>query len=112
MAPSAITLAVQTRGEQLPHLPPTPHIFANEFLDCVGKPIRKLPKEVQIAPDAPTKDLYDSLAKVSGYSIHRLRITKATDRTVVPNSNENTIAGAGLGEKAVVHVKDLGMFSL
>ncbi|KAL2799209.1 3-oxo-5-alpha-steroid 4-dehydrogenase-domain-containing protein [Aspergillus keveii] len=86
MAPSAITLAVQTRG----------------------KPIRKLPKEVQIAPDAPTKDLYDSLAKVSGYSIHRLRITKATDRTVVPNSNENTIAGAGLDEKAVVHVKDLG----
>ncbi|KAL3490866.1 3-oxo-5-alpha-steroid 4-dehydrogenase-domain-containing protein [Aspergillus germanicus] len=86
MAPSAITLAVQTRG----------------------KPIRRLPKEVQIAPDAPTKDLYDSLAKVSGYSIHRLRITKATDRTVVPNSNENTIAGAGLGEMAVVHVKDLG----
>ncbi|KAL3452513.1 3-oxo-5-alpha-steroid 4-dehydrogenase-domain-containing protein [Aspergillus insuetus] len=86
MAPSAITLAVQTRG----------------------KPIRKLPKEVQIAPDAPTKDLYDSLAKVSGYSIHRLRITKATDRAVIPSSNENTIAGAGLGEKAIVHVKDLG----
>ncbi|KAL2857901.1 3-oxo-5-alpha-steroid 4-dehydrogenase-domain-containing protein [Aspergillus pseudoustus] len=86
MAPSTVTLAVQARG----------------------KPIRKLPKEVQIAPDAPTKDLYDFLAKASGYSIHRLRITKATDRTVVPNSNESTIAGAELGENAVVHVKDLG----
>ncbi|KAL3464094.1 3-oxo-5-alpha-steroid 4-dehydrogenase-domain-containing protein [Aspergillus heterothallicus] len=86
MAPSAVTLVVQTRG----------------------KPIKKLPKEFQIAPDAPTKDLYSSLAEASGYSIHRLRITKAADRTVIPNSSETTIAGAGLDEKAVLHVKDLG----
>ncbi|KAL2862869.1 trans-2-enoyl-CoA reductase (NADPH) TSC13 [Aspergillus lucknowensis] len=86
MASPTVTVVVQTRG----------------------KPIKKLPKEVQLSLNAPTQDLYNLLADASGYSIHRLRITKATDRTVIPNSPENTIEGTGLGEMAVVHVKDLG----
>ncbi|KAL4887059.1 3-oxo-5-alpha-steroid 4-dehydrogenase-domain-containing protein [Aspergillus karnatakaensis] len=73
-----------------------------------GKPIKKLPKEVQLSPDASTQELYNRLAEASGYSVHRLRITKATDRTVVPNSKDSTIEGNGVSEKTVLHVKDLG----
>ncbi|KAL3479871.1 3-oxo-5-alpha-steroid 4-dehydrogenase-domain-containing protein [Aspergillus californicus] len=73
-----------------------------------GKTIRKLPKEVQVASNASTQELYNSLAEESGYSVHRLRITKATDRALIPNSKESTFEGNGLGEKSVVHVKDLG----
>ncbi|KAI9369253.1 3-oxo-5-alpha-steroid 4-dehydrogenase-domain-containing protein [Aspergillus egyptiacus] len=86
MAPPTVTVAVQPRG----------------------KPIKGLPKEVQISSNATTQELYNSLAQASGYSIHRLRITKATDRALIPNSKESTIEGSGLGEKAIVHVKDLG----
>ncbi|KAL4771257.1 3-oxo-5-alpha-steroid 4-dehydrogenase-domain-containing protein [Aspergillus nidulans var. acristatus] len=86
MAPSTVTLTVQSRG----------------------KPIRKLPKEVQILSDASTQALYSQLATASGYSIHRLRITKAADRAVVPNSKDSTIEQNGLNDKTVLHVKDLG----
>lgn len=74
-----------------------------------GKPIRKLPKELQIDPNAPTQEIYTSLAEASGFSIHRLRITKGSDRTVVPNSKGMTANDIGLRDQSVVHVKDLGM---
>ncbi|KAL2835184.1 3-oxo-5-alpha-steroid 4-dehydrogenase-domain-containing protein [Aspergillus cavernicola] len=86
MAPPIVTVVVQPRG----------------------KSIKKLPKEVQLASNASTQELYNSLAEASGYSIHRLRITKATDRALIPNSKESTIEASGLGEKSVVHIKDLG----
>ncbi|KAL4780723.1 3-oxo-5-alpha-steroid 4-dehydrogenase-domain-containing protein [Aspergillus varians] len=86
MASSAVTVVVQSRG----------------------KPIKKLPKEVQLAPNDSTQELYNQLAEASGYSVHRLRITKAADRTFVPNSKDSTIEGNGISEKTVLHVKDLG----
>ncbi|KAL4919989.1 3-oxo-5-alpha-steroid 4-dehydrogenase-domain-containing protein [Aspergillus aurantiobrunneus] len=86
MAPSTVTVVVQSRG----------------------KPIKKLPKEAQLAPNASTQELYNLLAEASGYSVHRLRVTKAADRALIPNSKDSTIEGNGLGEKTVVHVKDLG----
>ncbi|RAL03969.1 trans-2-enoyl-CoA reductase (NADPH) TSC13 [Aspergillus ibericus CBS 121593] len=73
-----------------------------------GKPIKKLPKQVQVSPDASTAEIYNKLAEASGFSIHRLRITKGSDRTVVPNSKDSTVDGTGLKEKSVLHVKDLG----
>ncbi|PYH96255.1 steroid alpha reductase family protein [Aspergillus ellipticus CBS 707.79] len=73
-----------------------------------GKPIKKLPKTVQVAPDASTGEIYTQLAKVSGFSIHRLRITKGSDRTVVPNSKGATVDETGLRDQSVLHVKDLG----
>ncbi|KAL5343746.1 3-oxo-5-alpha-steroid 4-dehydrogenase-domain-containing protein [Aspergillus crustosus] len=73
-----------------------------------GKSIKKLPKELQLASNAPTQELYSRLAEATGYSVHRLRITKAADRALVPNSKESTIQGNGLREKTVLHVKDLG----
>jgi hypothetical protein len=74
-----------------------------------GKPIRKLPKELQIGPNASTQEIYSSLAEASGFSIHRLRITKGSDRTVVPNSKGTSVNDIGLRDQSVVHVKDLGM---
>ncbi|OOF98170.1 hypothetical protein ASPCADRAFT_205444 [Aspergillus carbonarius ITEM 5010] len=73
-----------------------------------GKPIKKLPKQVQVSPNASTAEIYNKLAEASGFSIHRLRITKGSDRTVVPNSKDSTVDGTGLKEKSVLHVKDLG----
>ncbi|GAQ08224.1 putative enoyl reductase C646.07c [Aspergillus lentulus] len=73
-----------------------------------GKPIRKLPKELQIGPNASTQEIYSSLAEASGFSIHRLRITKGSDRTVVPNSKGTSVNDIGLRDQSVVHVKDLG----
>ncbi|GCB23604.1 putative enoyl reductase C646.07c [Aspergillus awamori] len=73
-----------------------------------GKPIKKLPKEVQVSSNASTAEIYKKLAEASGFSIHRLRITKGSDRTVVPNSKDSTVDGIGLKEKSVLHIKDLG----
>lgn len=73
-----------------------------------GKPIKKLPKEIRIAPNASTQDLHNALAEASGYSVHRLRITKGSDRSLVPNSKNTTIQDTGLNDKSLVHVKDLG----
>ncbi|EAW10521.1 trans-2-enoyl-CoA reductase (NADPH) TSC13 [Aspergillus clavatus NRRL 1] len=86
MASTTITLVVQPRG----------------------KPIRKLPKELQIGPNATTQEIYDALANASGFSVHRLRITKGSDRTVVPNSKATSVDDIGLKNQSVVHVKDLG----
>lgn len=77
-------------------------------LHPLGKPIKKLPKQVQVSSNASTAEIYNKLAEASGFSIHRLRITKGSDRTVVPNSKDSTVDGVGLKEKSVLHVKDLG----
>ncbi|KAF9888105.1 3-oxo-5a-steroid 4- dehydrogenase [Aspergillus nanangensis] len=69
---------------------------------------RNLPKEVQISPSASTAEIYSSIAEASGFSIHRLRITKGSDRTVVPNSKTANVDGTGLKGQSIVHVKDLG----
>ncbi|CAG8040589.1 unnamed protein product [Penicillium salamii] len=72
-----------------------------------GKPIRKLPKEVEISLDASSEELYTAFSAASGHSVHRLRITKGSDRSVVPNSSA-TIDSTGLRNSSVIHVKDLG----
>ncbi|CAG8384052.1 unnamed protein product [Penicillium salamii] len=72
-----------------------------------GKPIRKLPKEVEISLNASSEELYTAFSAASGHSVHRLRITKGSDRSVVPNSSA-TIDSTGLRNSSVIHVKDLG----
>lgn len=74
-----------------------------------GKRIRKLPKELQVPSNTSTQEIYASLAQATGYSIHRLRITKGVDKTVVPNSKDKTLEDVGLENNSLVHVKDLGM---
>ena len=68
-----------------------------------------MPKECKLSPDASVQEIYSSLATSSGYSVHRLRITKGSDRSLVPNAKGTTVDEAGLKDKSIIHVKDLGM---
>ncbi|KAJ5160843.1 enoyl reductase [Penicillium canariense] len=73
-----------------------------------GKPIRKLPKDVTVTLTSSGEELYSAIAEASGASVHRLRITKGSDRSVVPNAKSTTIKDTGLKESSIIHVKDLG----
>lgn len=72
-----------------------------------GKPIKRLPKEVTLSTTAQASDLYNTLAQKTGYSVHRLRVTKGSDGSVLSNGTE-TIQETGLRAQSVVYVKDLG----
>ena len=56
-----------------------------------------------------TAELYQRLAAESGCSIHRLRITKGSDGSAIPNNKDVTIKSTGLREQSVIYVKDLGI---
>ncbi|CAI7631850.1 unnamed protein product [Penicillium glandicola] len=73
-----------------------------------GKPIRKLPKEIEIPLNASSEELHTALSAASGCSIHRMRITKGSDHSVVPNSINTTIEDTGMRNSSVIYVKDLG----
>lgn len=73
-----------------------------------GKPIRGLPDKASIYLQSNTADLYHRLAAESGCSPHRLRLTKGSDGSLVPNSKEFTVERTGLRNDSVVNVKDLG----
>lgn len=55
-----------------------------------------------------THDLYLRVAAKSRFPINRLRITKASDSTAVPNSKDVSIEEVGLFEQSTIFVKDLG----
>ncbi|KAJ5159314.1 uncharacterized protein N7500_008965 [Penicillium coprophilum] len=73
-----------------------------------GRPIKNLPVEVQVASNASTAELYQSLADSSALSVHRLRVTRERDERLISNSKEITIEGSGLEDESPVQVKDLG----
>ena len=73
-----------------------------------GKPIPNLPDETYVVPQDNAHDLYLRIAAKSRFSIHRLRITKASDGTAVPDSTEQSIEQLGLFDQSSVFVKDLG----
>ncbi|KAF7512004.1 hypothetical protein GJ744_002717 [Endocarpon pusillum] len=73
-----------------------------------GKPIRNLPEQLSVTSDAPTADLYNKIAQSSRLSIHRLRITRGSDGSVVANSTDVSINSTGLRDQSTVYVKDLG----
>ncbi|KIW06460.1 uncharacterized protein PV09_02902 [Verruconis gallopava] len=72
-----------------------------------GKPIKRLPKEASLPPLRSTSDLYSQIGQKTGYSVHRLRITKE-DGTLVPYSDDTTLSGVGLTDSSTIIVKDLG----
>ncbi|KAI9681279.1 MAG: 3-oxo-5a-steroid 4- dehydrogenase [Caeruleum heppii] len=73
-----------------------------------GKPIKKVPEEAQVRPQDSTAKLYETIAARSGCSVHRLKITKGSDGTSLPNAEDVTIERVGLREQSTVYVKDLG----
>ena len=75
-----------------------------------GVPIKKIPSDVALPRGAPSSEIYKQISSQTGYSVHRLRITKGSDGTVVPNDREFSLLRTGLLDGSTVHVKDLGMF--
>jgi len=75
-----------------------------------GKRIHKLPTETSIYLQGSGSDLYERIAKATGFSAHRLRITKGDDGKPVPNDKKSTIASTGLENGSVIQVKDLGRY--
>ncbi|MCJ1422349.1 3-oxo-5a-steroid 4- dehydrogenase [Sticta canariensis] len=73
-----------------------------------GKPAKKLPEEVTLTSNGSTFDLYHEIARTAGTSVHRLRITKGSDGSVVPNAKSLSVHSTGLREQSTVYVKDLG----
>lgn len=74
----------------------------------LGRTIKKLPSEATTYLQGSTADLYQRIAAESGISIHRLRLTKGSDGSAVPNAKDYTVERTGLRSDSVVYVKDLG----
>ena len=73
-----------------------------------GKPLKKLPEEISAPYTGKAADLYSELATKSDTSVHRLRIIKGSDGSLVPNSSDVSISQTGLRHQSTVYVKDLG----
>ncbi|KAI9838714.1 MAG: 3-oxo-5a-steroid 4- dehydrogenase [Thelocarpon superellum] len=106
MASKSMTLVVRPRGK----LSKSSKVQVSRSLTLwtTGKPIKKLPEESNVISSASTSELYQRVAAQSGLSIHRLKITKGSDGSAVPNSKTVSIVHTGLRDHSVIYVKDLG----
>jgi hypothetical protein len=75
---------------------------------CSGNPIPRLPPDISIALNASGTKLYSTLSQQSKLSVNRLRITKGSDGSLIPNSDNVTIYDIGLRSQSTLYVKDLG----
>ncbi|KAL8762435.1 MAG: hypothetical protein Q9184_001563 [Pyrenodesmia sp. 2 TL-2023] len=73
-----------------------------------GNPVKKLPEDTSLSSTGTSSDLYTQLASSSKTSIHRLRITKGSDGTFIPNSSSLPVSDTGLRDGSTIYVKDLG----
>jgi very-long-chain enoyl-CoA reductase len=73
-----------------------------------GKPIKSLPASVTSSPDDIGSQLHEKIGRLARCSPHRLRITKGSDGSVVPNARDSTVGSTGLKNDSVIYVKDLG----
>lgn len=104
MPSKAVTLAVRPRGKNLLDYK-FPKIGSVKTL---GKPVKKLPEEVLVTSTGSTYELYKEIARKAGTSIDRLRITKGSDGSLIPNENSFTVHDTGLREQSTIYVKDIG----
>ncbi|OJD14496.1 hypothetical protein AJ78_05146 [Emergomyces pasteurianus Ep9510] len=85
--------------------------MASNITLCIkprGQPISKLPRELSIDPNATGSELYNIIAMQCGLSIHRIKVTKASDGSAIHNNSDATIYSTGLRNQSVIYVKDLG----
>lgn len=73
-----------------------------------GKPIKKLPEEASTYLQSSTAELYHRLAAEAGCSPHRLRLTKGSDGSPIPNAKDFTVERTGLRNQSTIYAKDLG----
>jgi len=76
-----------------------------------GRPIRNLPESIDVSPDASAAEIYKEIAKASKFDIHRLRVTKGSDGTAIPNGSDVKVHDTGVRNKSAIDVKDLGTLS-
>lgn len=102
---SSCSLAVQN---------PAPTLFPSSPLTFwpPGKPVKKLPADTTVALTDSTAELYKRLAAATGLSVHRLRLAKGSDGSVIPNSTKILVSETGLRQKSNITVKDLGTLPL
>lgn len=77
-----------------------------------GKPIKNLPEDISVIPTNSTSDIYQTVARKANTSVNRLRITKGSDGSLVPNTKNPSINDTGLRDQSIIYVKDLGWSSL
>jgi hypothetical protein len=86
----------------------SPRPFAR-LITPPGRPIKGLPETITVDSDAPASEIFRKIATVSKFSIHRLRVTKGSDGSAIPNAAGVSVHQTGLRNKSAVDVKDLGM---
>jgi very-long-chain enoyl-CoA reductase len=74
----------------------------------LGKPITRLQDQISIGSSSYTSELYTRLSEEANLSVHRIRVTKGSDGSLVKNSDGVTIRSTGLLDQSTVYVKDLG----
>ncbi|KAF8241593.1 hypothetical protein K440DRAFT_591842 [Wilcoxina mikolae CBS 423.85] len=78
-----------------------------------GRPINNLPDSMELDLATTTESLYTRIAIHTSLSRNRLRLTKASDGTVLVTKTEDgkfqTLKETGLSERSHVFVKDLGV---
>ena len=77
-----------------------------------GKPFNKIPSEIALPKGSPASEVYQQLASQIGTSVHRVRVTKGSDGTLVPNDKEIPFIQTGLLDGSKIYVKDLGELDL
>ena len=75
----------------------------------LGRPIKGLPESITVNPDESAEQIFSKIADAAKWSIHRLRITKGSDGSVITNDRSTTVQQTGLRNKSAIVVKDLGM---
>ena len=61
-----------------------------------------------VPSSAPCSELYTTLASQARTSVHRLRITKGSDGSSIPNTSSIILQTTGLRHQSTIYVKDLG----
>lgn len=73
-----------------------------------GKPLARLPEETTLPSNGTAADLYAAISATCGTSVHRLRISKGSDGSSIPNAAGVALSSLGLRQQSSVNVKDLG----
>ncbi|KAF2866164.1 3-oxo-5-alpha-steroid 4-dehydrogenase-domain-containing protein [Massariosphaeria phaeospora] len=73
-----------------------------------GKPIKNLPELITIGREDSTSQIFQKISDASKFSANRLRVTKGSDGSPIPNATDVTVHDTGLRNRSAVDVKDLG----
>ncbi|ORX99278.1 3-oxo-5-alpha-steroid 4-dehydrogenase-domain-containing protein [Clohesyomyces aquaticus] len=73
-----------------------------------GRPIKNLPESITISPEDSAAQIFEKVALASKFPAHRLRVTKGSDGSPIPNTGDVTVYQTGLRNRSAIDVKDLG----